>query len=68
MAEDLDDGEFWLPFHFLTDDDFTIAVDVARSGPLSVNTCFSPAYLRERREKLEQKCRRREDGDHVKYS
>lgn len=27
MAEDLDDGEFWLPSHFLTDDDILMDFD-----------------------------------------
>uniref|UniRef100_A0A803MHJ1 Uncharacterized protein n=1 Tax=Chenopodium quinoa TaxID=63459 RepID=A0A803MHJ1_CHEQI len=36
MAEDLDDGEFWLPSHFLTDDD--ILMDFDFSAPKVPNS------------------------------
>ncbi|KNA20284.1 hypothetical protein SOVF_053840 [Spinacia oleracea] len=33
MAEDLDDGEFWLPSRILTDDDIHMDFDFSASGP-----------------------------------
>ncbi|KAL2907075.1 Cytoplasmic tRNA 2-thiolation protein 1 [Bienertia sinuspersici] len=36
MAEDLDDGEFWLPSHFLTDDDILMDFDFSATKPEQV--------------------------------
>ncbi|KAJ4979105.1 hypothetical protein NE237_009885 [Protea cynaroides] len=47
MAEDLDDGEFWLPSEFLTDDDILIDTKNRINGALAdggARFCFPPEF------------------------